>query len=155
MNHRIWKVAAVLVAFLIGGALGAEEHELLNFQVQPTDRAYEGPESLAEQVRYSETFEADGGLRVEVQAQRADVHLALVDGQDRVREAETWVRDRTVVGFGRVPESEYRLRVVARSSHGPARFRVLSGGFSPTLLAIALFLLLAPPLGWTLRRNLR
>ena len=150
---RAWQVAAILLAFLVGGVLASEEHELAVVELDATG-AYEGPESLADQVRYSDAFTVEGGVHVEVQARDAEVHVSLVDSKQHVREARAWVDERERLSFGRVPSERYRLRVTARSAR-PLRVRALTGGFSPTLLAIAVFLVLLPPLYWTLRRNLR
>lgn len=153
---RTWQVAAVLVAFLIGSVLASKERELVVVELDAADTPYEEPESLAERVRYSEPFAAEGGVRVEVRADDADVHVSLVDSEERVREARVWVDEKETLSFGRVPSERYRLRVTAHSSRaGPVRVRTFTGGFSPMLLAIALFLLLVVPLSWTLRRNLR
>lgn len=150
---RSWQVAALLLAFLIGSALASEERELVRVELEPSD-AYEGPESLAEHVRYSEPFDAGGGVRVNVHARAADVLVSLVDEHDEVREARAWVDSRETLSFGRVPEGRYRLRLVARSSD-LVHAHAVSGGFSPGLLALAVLLVLVPPLSWTLRRNLR
>lgn len=155
-TRRSWQIAGILIALLVGMALAAEEHELTTVELETASTEYEGPESLAEQVRYSEPFSAAGGVRVEVEAKDAEVYVSLVDSEEQVRELSAWVSDRETLSFGRVPEQSYRLRVAARSRHDhPLRVRALTGGFSPTLLAIAVFLLLVPPLSWTLRRNLR
>ena len=151
--RRLWAVAALCLAFLGGTVLAAEEHELVSVELAPAE-PYDGPESLAHLIRYSEPFAVEGGIRVEVIAREADVHVALVDSSDGVREAQAWVRERERLSFGRVPHDEYRLRITA-SSGSAVRARALTGGFSPVLLAIAVLALLSPPLFWTLRRNLR
>ena len=156
MTRRNVYVAGVLLAFLVGTALASEEHELVVVELESTDVPFEGPESLAEQIRYSEPFAASGGVHVEITGKDADVHVSLIDSEQSVREARAWVSERETLSFGRVPEERYRLRVTAHSSHDrPLRVRALTGGFSPLLLAIAVFSLLLPPLGWTLRRHLR
>lgn len=151
-----WRVAAILLALLVGMALAADERELIAVELESTSTEWEGPESLADQVRYSEPFEAGGVVRVELEGRDADVTVSLVDSEQQVREIAVWVHRRETASFGRVPDERYRLRVAARSRDDhPLVVRALTGGFSPTLLAIAVLLLLAPPLGWTLRRKLR
>ena len=151
---------AALLTLALGAVTFAQPgaRELTTLTAPTGAAAGVGGERLARAVRYAELqLPERSTLRVDIRGAHGGVLLSLVDDRDRVREVRV-TEDEAVGRFGAVEPGAYSLRVLAAPPEPPqsgdsVTLRVTTGGRPWALFAVAVLLILAPPLVLAARKR--